>query len=96
MPETGGGAIDISICWRREIESFELLCIILDEQALNDLGDIPQAGDMVSGFMPGADSDVALNVGVTCVLVGNGEEDNPVFAWETSNSLCKIFIKDGL
>jgi len=44
------------------------------------LGDIPQAGDMVSGFMPGADSDVALNVGVTCVLVGNGEEDNPVFA----------------
>jgi len=34
---------------------------------------------MVSGFILGADTGVVFNVGVTCVLVGNGEEDNPVF-----------------
>lgn len=96
MPETGGGAIDISICWRREIEPFEWLWIILDEQELDDSDDIPHAGDMVGGFILGADTGVGFNVVVTCVLVGNGEEENSIFAWEATNSLCKKFTKAGL
>lgn len=56
------------------------MCSILDEQELDDSDDVPQAGDMVCGFISGADTGAALNVGMACVLVGIGGKDNPVFA----------------
>lgn len=94
MPEAGGGVIDISICWRWEIEPFDWLCNILDEQELDDSDDVPQADDMIWGFISGSDMDVAFNVCMTYVLFGI--KDDPVFAWEATNSLCKRLIEAGL
>lgn len=49
---------------------------------------------MIWDFISGSDIDVALIVGLTCVLVGI--RDDPFFAWEATNSLCKRLIKAGL